>query len=41
MHDRMSLDNRHRIALPYWARPGIRAFAKRADDNDRGDPGDR
>lgn len=26
----MSLDNRHTLALPYWARPGIASFAKKA-----------
>lgn len=30
-------DCRHTLALPYWARPGIALFAKRADDNDGGD----
>lgn len=32
----MTLDNRHRIALPYWARPGIATFAKKVDDDDEG-----
>jgi hypothetical protein len=31
----MTLDNRHKIDRPYWARPGFALFAKRADDNDR------
>jgi hypothetical protein len=26
-----SLDNRHSLALPYWARPGLMSFAKPAD----------
>lgn len=32
----MTLDNRHTIALPYWARPGFALFAKKADDEDEG-----
>lgn len=45
-----SLDNRHKWALPYWARPGIATFAKPADggggddddldDDDDDDDGD-
>lgn len=27
-----TLDNRHSLALPYWARPGVALFAKKADD---------
>jgi hypothetical protein len=30
--DGMSLDNRHKWALPYWARPGIRLIKKGDDD---------
>ncbi len=32
----MTLDNRHTVALPYWARPGIAAFAKKANDDGEG-----
>lgn len=32
----MTLDSRHTIALPYWARPGFALFAKKADDEDEG-----
>lgn len=35
----MTLDNRHSIALPYWARPGIAMFAKKATDDDEGGEG--
>jgi Phage minor structural protein GP20. len=34
-----SLDNRHKFALPYWARPGIVSFAKHTDAGG-GDPDD-
>lgn len=27
-----TLDNRHSLALPYWARPGVALFAKKNDD---------
>jgi hypothetical protein len=30
------MDNRHKLALPYWARPGISLFAKKVDDEDEG-----
>ena len=40
MYDGTSLDNRHKIARPYWARPGFALFAKRADDNAGGSGGD-
>lgn len=40
----MSLDNPHKLALPYWARPGVRLFAKPADgggkDDDDAEDGD-
>ena len=32
----MTLDNRHTLALPYWARPGLALFAKKADDEGEG-----
>lgn len=32
----MTLDNRHKFALPYWARPGVALFAKKADDDEGG-----
>lgn len=32
----MTLDNRHKIARPYWARPGLALFAKKADDDAEG-----
>lgn len=32
----MTLDNRHKFALPYWARPGIALFAKKVDDEGEG-----
>lgn len=36
-----SLDNRHSLKLPYWARPGIRlAVAPGGDGGDDGDDGD-
>lgn len=31
----MSLDNRHSLALPYWARPEISTFAKKATGSSR------
>jgi hypothetical protein len=34
-----SLDNRHKLALPYWARPGIR-LVKKGDDDGTGAGGD-
>ena len=33
----MTLDNRHKFARPYWARPGVALLARRADDNDGGE----
>lgn len=36
----MTLDNRHTIALPYWARPGVALFAKKATDDDESTVGD-
>jgi hypothetical protein len=35
MHE-FSLDNRHKLARPYWARPGFALFAKKADDDEGG-----
>jgi hypothetical protein len=35
-----TLDNRHKFALPYWARPGIALFAKKTDDGAEGGGGD-
>lgn len=33
----MSLDNRHKFALPYWARPGIVSFAKKDEGGGKDD----
>lgn len=33
----MSLDNRHSLALPYWARPGIATLAKKASGSSKKD----
>ena len=40
--DNATLDNRHSLALPYWARPGLALFAAPADGGgeDEGDEGD-
>lgn len=36
-----TLDNRHSLAMPYWARPGVALFAKKNDDEgDHDDEGD-
>lgn len=35
----MTLDNRHKFARPYWARPGVSLFAKKVDDDDEGGAG--
>lgn len=37
MSDLMSPDNRHKWALPYWARPGILTIKKGGDDSGGGD----
>jgi len=39
MYD-MSLDNRYKFALPYWARPGIATFAKKVESQGGGDEDD-
>lgn len=35
-----TLDNRHTLARPYWARPGFALFAKKADDAGEGGAAD-
>lgn len=35
-----TLDNRHKLALPYWARPGVALFAKKVDTEGGDDEND-
>lgn len=35
-----TLDNRHTLALPYWARPGLSMFAKKATGSSKADADD-